>query len=81
MSNQPNRYFVIEHATGIVRAAQPTFEGAQRYTTPENCSERFIVGPIDVETLHRLYLPKDTPRHFKETPHTCECVDCRRERD
>lgn len=50
-----NLYFVIEHATGIVRAAQATLKGAQEYTTPANCHERFIVGPITAENLRRVF--------------------------
>jgi hypothetical protein len=53
--SEPNRYFVIEHATGIVRAAQPTLRGAQAFTTPANCHERYIVGPITPENLRRLF--------------------------
>ncbi len=64
IQNSPNRYFVIEHATGIVRAAQSTLAGAQQFTTPENCHERFIVGPITPENLRRIFKTWQLPVRF-----------------
>ncbi len=67
MKTPDNRYFVIEHATGIVRAAQSTLAGAMAYTTPQNCHERFIVGPVTPEQLHRLFNTWGIPIADKDT--------------
>ena len=48
-------YYVIEHETNIVRAAQSTLRGAMNYTTPENCHTRFIVGPLTSDQLHKVW--------------------------
>jgi hypothetical protein len=39
---RPPRYFVVERATGILRAAQSTYRGALKYSTPD----RVIVRPM-----------------------------------
>ena len=45
-----NRYFVVEHETGIVRAAQSTLRGALEFSDPS----RIIYGPMSVEQFHVL---------------------------
>jgi hypothetical protein len=49
---QQKFYYVIEHETGIVRAAQSTLANAMTYTTPQNCHLFIIAGPMTADELH-----------------------------
>lgn len=58
-------YYVIEETSRgrVVRAAQSRLRGALQYSDGHRA--RFIVGPMDAETLHRIF-PDTGPVAEKE---------------